>query len=323
MAYRLRVYAPTGLGVTYVYAYSPSAQLASAVPAGTSTPCIDLSGITSEITLYFATEDNTTTLSNWKVNCDNAITYQYTDSCTVAYSSAYSNVYVLLSVNQAAATTYYATLSFDANGGSGAPATQYGSSADGSGYIQFTIPSTTPTRSGYTFSGWATNTSGSGTIRYPGGTYTGYGSTSYPGPSHILYAVWTQASYEVTIVYDANGGSGAPASQTVTGTSSSVSVTLSSVIPSRSGYTFLGWSTSSTATSATYSAGQYLSTVYAGSSGYTWTLYAVWGEDTTGTVWVYYNGVWKRGTPYVFYNGVWKKATPYVFYNGVWKTAST
>ena len=74
-----------------------------------------------------------------------------------------------------------------------------------------------------------------------------------------------------TITYNANGGSGAPSSQTKTyGTA----LTLSSTTPTRTGYTFLGWATSSTATSATYSAsGSYTANSDA-------TLYAVWGESS-------------------------------------------
>ncbi|MCM1391419.1 MAG: InlB B-repeat-containing protein, partial [Ruminococcus sp.] len=55
-----------------------------------------------------------------------------------------------------------------------------------------------------------------------------------------------------TIKYDANGGSGAPSSQTKT---HGVNLILSTTKPTRTGYTFLGWSTSSSTTSATYSAG--------------------------------------------------------------------
>ena len=73
-----------------------------------------------------------------------------------------------------------------------------------------------------------------------------------------------------TISYNANGGSGAPSSQTkYHGTA----LTLSSTIPTRSGYTFLGWGTSSTATSATYGAG---SSYTANASA---TLYAVWASS--------------------------------------------
>jgi len=46
-----------------------------------------------------------------------------------------------------------ATVQYDANGGSGAPA-EHGAPMDSSGTVSFTIPSTKPTRDGYTFIGW-------------------------------------------------------------------------------------------------------------------------------------------------------------------------
>lgn len=76
-----------------------------------------------------------------------------------------------------------------------------------------------------------------------------------------------------SVAYNANGGSGAPSSQTKTyGTN----LTLSSTKPTRTYYTFKGWSTSSTATSATYSAGATLSSDLTTTNGGTVTLYAVW-----------------------------------------------
>lgn len=74
---------------------------------------------------------------------------------------------------------------------------------------------------------------------------------------------------EITITYNANDGSGAPSAQKYT--YSSGNVTLSSTKPTRTGYDFLGWASSSTATSAEYSAGQ---TVTQWTSNKT--LYAVW-----------------------------------------------
>lgn len=70
-----------------------------------------------------------------------------------------------------------------------------------------------------------------------------------------------------TVSYHANGGSGAPSSQTVL---SGNYLTLSSTKPSRAGYVFRGWSTSSSASSASYSSGG----SYRFTSGAT--LYAVW-----------------------------------------------
>ena len=84
---------------------------------------------------------------------------------------------------------------------------------------------------------------------------------------NVTVPAWT--SY--TITYNANGGSGAPGSQTKW---KDQTLTLSSTKPTRTGYSFLGWSTSSTATSATYSAGG----SYTANSAAT--LYAVWKANT-------------------------------------------
>ena len=84
---------------------------------------------------------------------------------------------------------------------------------------------------------------------------------------NVTVPAWT--SY--TITYNANGGSGAPSSQTKW---KDQTLTLSTTKPTRTGYSFLGWSTSSTATSATYAAGANY-TANAGT-----TLYAVWKANT-------------------------------------------
>lgn len=71
------------------------------------------------------------------------------------------------------------------------------------------------------------------------------------------------SSYSLS--YNANGGSGAPS-----GHSGAKSYTIKSTVPTRFGYTFLGWSTNSSATSASYTPG---STISLSSNT---TLYAVW-----------------------------------------------
>ena len=213
--------------------------------------------------------------------------------------------------------TYYLRLYFDANGGSGAPSAVTGQNTGYDEYVTVTIPYTEPTREGYTFVGWATNTSGTGTIRYPGGTYTGYGNTSSYA-NHYLYAVWQKASYSVTVVYNANGGSGAPSKHTATGNTEAIEVTLSSVEPTRSGYIFAGWATSSTATTAAYYAGQTLHNVYGTASGYEWNLYAVWTKELIGIVHIGNGSGFDGSAAYIWSNG-WKKATPCVWDGSSWK----
>ncbi len=81
-----------------------------------------------------------------------------------------------------------------------------------------------------------------------------------------------------TLTYNANGGSGAPSSQSGSSTSGFANHILSGTTPTRSGYAFLGWSESSTATSASYSAGGVFQTANTNA-----TLYAVWRNQITLT----------------------------------------
>lgn len=144
-------------------------------------------------------------------------------------------------------------VSYNANGGSGAPSAQtkwYNES--------LTLSSTKPTRTGYTFAGWNTDSSGTGTNYSSGGTYTGNAAVT-------LYAKWTAITY--TVSYNANGGTGAPGNQTKT---YGKTLTLSSTRPTRTNYNFKGWATSSTATSAQYQPGGSFT------ANATTTLYAVW-----------------------------------------------
>lgn len=126
------------------------------------------------------------------------------------------------------------------------------------------------TREGYTFKGWGTTSAG-GTIFDQNDTKllpTNINSAIKNGNcSTTLYAIWTPKTYLVK--YDANGGSGAPASQTKT---YGKNLSLSSVKPIREGYEFLGWAISSTASSAVYQPGS----AYSANSAVT--LYAVWKE---------------------------------------------
>ncbi len=75
-----------------------------------------------------------------------------------------------------------------------------------------------------------------------------------------------------TLSYNANGGIGAPSAQT-----GNTTYTISYTEPSRSGYEFLGWSTSSSASYASYEGGDSIKL-----SGNT-TLYAVWEIDESQT----------------------------------------
>ena len=113
-------------------------------------------------------------------------------------------------------------------------------------------------KNGYEIIGW--NTSNSAT------TSSWNVNTSKSISTNSTYYPITKLN-TYTVSYNANGGSGAPASQTKT---TNNNLTLSSVKPTRVGYTFQGWGTSSSATTATYQPGE----TYSDNKSIT--LYAVW-----------------------------------------------
>ncbi len=121
-------------------------------------------------------------------------------------------------------------------------------------------------------------------------SWAGSGSNKHSEGANALLANGKNTAYyyfkgapvllTFTLNYDANGGTGAPASQTYKATSEyekSHTFTISSQAPTRDGYTFLGWSTSRSATTANYQPGG--SIVVTGTT----TLYAVWEENTPPT----------------------------------------
>ena len=81
---------------------------------------------------------------------------------------------------------------YNANSGSGAPSTSYKKHGE-----DLTLSSTVPTRTGYSFNGWATSSDGN-VVYNKGGKYT-------DNKSILLYANWTANKYK--LLYDENGGS--------------------------------------------------------------------------------------------------------------------
>lgn len=123
-------------------------------------------------------------------------------------------------------------------------------------------------------------------------------STSFTVPALPTY----------TITYNANGGANAPSKQTKT---HGTNLTLSATKPTKTGYTFLGWSTSSSATVASYEAGG----TYTSNSDTT--LYAVW-TSSTYNIKIYANGgIFSDGTEYfsgdiTYGNTQWWVLNPYL-----------
>jgi len=156
---------------------------------------------------------------------------------------------------------------YDANTGSNPPADQtkkYGE--------EMQLTNAIPEKPGHSFKGWSTSPSGG--VEYQAG------DTITKDENLNLYAIWQVDTY--TITYNANGGSGAPTSQTKT---YDIDITLSTTVPTRTNYIFLGWSEDKNATTATYKAGATYK-----KEGNT-TLYAIWKLNAYTVTYNYaYNG---------------------------------
>ncbi len=130
-----------------------------------------------------------------------------------------------------------------------------------------------PTRDRYKFDGWA-DTANATTASYFGGELI---TLTKDNPIKTIYAVW-KPIFELR--YDANGGTGAPDSQTYTAlsaTSTQATFTVPNQTPTKEGYTFKGWADSATATDAQYQPGGPIAVKHENSPK---TVYAVWeGSD--------------------------------------------
>ncbi|OUO63005.1 InlB B-repeat-containing protein, partial [Collinsella sp. An268] len=154
-----------------------------------------------------------------------------------------------------------ATVSFNANGGWSAPKSI---TVDKGGTV--TIPTEEPSRNGYTFAGWSTDSNATSAEYQPGQEVA-------LSANMTLYAVWTQSA---TITFNPNGGTGDSFTLTTTeGRDGSFRLSLPNPEDhgiTREGYTFVGWSTDWSGTGLNYTPQEI--TVSDGQ-----TYYAIWAEN--------------------------------------------
>lgn len=180
----------------------------------------------------------------------------------------------------------------------------------------------TPTRSGYTFLGWYTRSSGgtkvSSTSKVP---------TTASDP-YNLYAQWSQG---YTVTFDCNGGS-YDGKSTIVKTNIKLNndsiYNMTSNKPVRSGYIFTGWYAAKTGTNLIYSYNDNGTIIAVKNTTYftndtkpKWkysgnaTFYAHW---VTANCWAYNSGWQSVRTIWVYNNG-WKKVSNWWAYNNGFK----
>ena len=267
-------------------------------PATSFTVAYNANGGTGAPNPQTKTKGVALTLSTTKPTRSNSTT-----SYTVTYNHNYTG-----SSNATATATTTTSYTFNnwntaANGGgtSYSSGGRYTTDADVTLYAQWTetksggsVTLRTPTRSGYTFGGWYSNSSCTIKVGDAGASYTPTGNIT-------LYAKWTQTPMSYTVSYDANGGTGAPQNQTKT---HGTALTLSSTKPTRNNsttsytvtynhnytgssnttatattttsYTFNNWNTSANGNGTSYASGARYTT------NADLKLYAQWNTSSSG-----------------------------------------
>ncbi|MBR6199025.1 MAG: SUMF1/EgtB/PvdO family nonheme iron enzyme, partial [Spirochaetales bacterium] len=127
-----------------------------------------------------------------------------------------------------------------------------------------------PSREGYVFGGYWSEQNGSG-VQYIDNN--GYNVMLIDKSVTTLYAKWTPITY--TVVYNPNGGSGDPQSQSMIYGESTV---LRQNDFTLTGKNFIGWSLSTSSSTVAYNDMDVVSNLTS-TAGATVTLYAVWGDN--------------------------------------------
>ncbi len=217
---------------------------------------------------------------------------QWQTSAWTAKLSDYNDQYTSLTLSTGNVYNFYN------NGGVGhEPTPQWLSSPDS----EFTTPTTSATRQGYTFVGWNTQPDRSGRSYLPGISYSNVGDVN-------LYAQWSANSNRVT--FDSTGGTEVSAGSFLTGGSMNAPSE-----PTRNGYTFAGWALEDNYETITFP--------YSPKATNAITLYAKWTKNVKAkaTVKPKITGTAKVGKTLAARKGTWS-GSPTPTYSYQWYACS-
>lgn len=221
-------------------------------------------------TVYWGTSSGSTAYTIGEYSMGSRTSSGSLSNRTISYTSA-TDRYIYIT---ASGVTYY-TIKMNPNGGTvNGHTSEYTVSSAYEGGTTYVLPvrSQVTPPDGYDLYGFRRGSSTTGDYYAPGASVTIDGN-------YTFYAVWLAKQYDYKLSFDPNGGhfsdwSTEPKVHESITTATSINVTvISSFIPSRTGYTFLGYGWTKTQTTNLFVEG---STVPLQSSNPVRTLYAIW-----------------------------------------------
>ena len=247
--------------VSVTYTTSGGSTCATPEISCSNTGAVSISCDTDGASIRYTTDDSNPTSSTGTLY---ESAFNITSTTTVK-AIAYKDGYSDSDVASQSFTIYSVTYNGNENTGGDAPSTAYYKSG-----ANVTVAGEgTLVKSGNTFNGWNTQANGSGTPYSAGGTISSISANTE------LFAQWTPAAaptYSVTYHNNLAGASGSVTDGSTYEAGASVKTQANSF--SKSGYTFLGWSTSSGYQSSYTTAGNNVTMVAGGLD-----LYAQWQID--------------------------------------------
>jgi uncharacterized repeat protein (TIGR02543 family) len=178
------------------------------------------------------------TLSGWSTtSTGSVVTFPFTHNQTASFT-----LYAIWSANAL-------TITYDSKGGTAVTSGTVNTAAS------ISSAPTAPTRTGYSFSAWSASDGGTA-ITFP----YAHGQTA----NFTLYAIWTANT--LTVTYNSQGGSAVTSGSVA----ADAKISTAPTPPTRAGYTFSGWSTTSSGSVVSFTGG------YTHGQTASFTLYAIW-----------------------------------------------
>ena len=197
MAFTIRLYAPLDAGISYMSVVSwPGGSFLNEQwpPKGVSIPAMTHENVSTRYLITPIMANGSYVVNyRWVVNIDGNVSY-YENRQTYEYTPTGTEKLVQIRVEmQGQEVGFFGSVILDANGGSlGSIQAKYVLDGSPERNVLFTLPTGTPTRTGYVFAGWGDKATNPDVVLEGGRSAWAILSAFPPGTETYFYAQWTK-----------------------------------------------------------------------------------------------------------------------------------